>query len=224
MKPLYERYRPKTWDEVVGQDRIIQELAFLADRGDLLGQVFWITANGGQGKTTIARLLADEVAVPVCQWEEDAQDVTLEVVRQWEDKCQGKPMPVGKDPRRAYAFTVNEAHTLSIRVINRLKTALERPWVQDNSVWCFTTTIAEQAQRGLFDEDKTGSPFLSRAHELVLNHGEDVELSFAIRAQKIAQAEKLDGKSISAYVRLIRDCDGNLRKALQRIARGEMAA
>lgn len=221
MQALYEQYRPTSFDEVVGQDDAIRKIRTLARRG-LVGRVFWITAHSGQGKTTIARLIADQVAHSLATWELDAQDLTLDTLRDWEKKCQGKPLTFGDDQRRAYAFIVNEAHTLSKRVVDRLKTSLELRHVQHNSTWAFTTTINEQAQRQLFDEDKTGGPFLSRAIELTLNHGPELELAFAVRARQIAHAEQLDGKPLEDYVALVKDCHCNLRKVLQRIEAGEM--
>jgi replication-associated recombination protein RarA len=223
MKALYEQYRPTSFAEVAGQDEVIRRIEILARRG-LVGRVFWITSHSGQGKTTIGRLIAAQVANDHCTWEIDAQDLSLDTLRDWEKKCEGKPLVFGQDQRRAYAFIVNEAHTLSKRVVDRLKTTLELPHVQANSVWVFTTTIAEQAQRQLFDEAQTGGPFLSRAIELVLNHGPELELAFALRARQIAQAEQLNGQPLEAYVRLVRECGCNLRKVLQRIEAGEMLA
>lgn len=218
MQPLYEQYRPQSFGDLVGQDQIIRKIQTLARRS-LVGRVFWITAHSGQGKTTIARLIAAEIADDYAVIEMDAQDLGMDCVRDFERMCQVKPLGKG-----CHVFIVNEAHTLSKRVVDRLKTTLELPHVQRNSTWVFTTTINEQAQRQLFDEDKTGGPFLSRAIELVLNHGPELELAFALRARQVAQSEQLDGKALEAYVDLVRDCRCNMRKVLQRVDAGEMLA
>ena len=216
MKPLYEQWRPSTFADVAGQDEVIRKIQTLARRG-LVGRVFWITAHSGQGKTTIARLIAKDIADDYAVIEVDAQDLTMDRLRDFERMCQFRPIGKG-----CHVFIVNEAHTLSKRVVDRLKTTLELSHVQANSTWVFTTTINEQAQRQLFDEDKTGGPFLSRAIELILNHGPELELAFAIRARKIAQSEQLDGKALEDYVDLVRDCRCNMRKVLQRIESGDM--
>jgi hypothetical protein len=84
----------------------------------------------------------------------------------------------------------------------------------------FTTTF--QGQKRLFDGVMDACPFMSRAIELTLEHGEDVVLAFAVRARQIAQQEQLDGQPLDAYVRLVRECGCNLRKVLQQIEAGEM--
>ena len=71
MQSLHEQYRPQTWDEVIGQDRAIAKIQAVARRG-LSGRAFWIAGQSGTGKTTIARLIAKEVADPFCVVEMDA--------------------------------------------------------------------------------------------------------------------------------------------------------
>jgi replication-associated recombination protein RarA len=75
MLPLYEQYRPKSWSELVGQEKVVRQFEVLRRRG-MAGRVFWITAHSGQGKTTIARLIAQEVADEYATIEVDAQDVS----------------------------------------------------------------------------------------------------------------------------------------------------
>jgi DNA polymerase III gamma/tau subunit len=59
---LAERYRPATWDEVVGQEKVVARLRALSARGGLAGRAYWLSGQSGTGKTTIARLIAQEVA------------------------------------------------------------------------------------------------------------------------------------------------------------------
>ena len=58
-RPLADRLRPKTLDEVVGQDHLVGEngtLSKLIKSGRMVSLVFW--GPPGCGKTTLARILA----------------------------------------------------------------------------------------------------------------------------------------------------------------------
>ena len=61
MRPLYEEYRPRCWDDLVGQDKAVRQAKALGKRG-YGGRAYWISGASGVGKTTVARLIAAEVA------------------------------------------------------------------------------------------------------------------------------------------------------------------
>jgi replication-associated recombination protein RarA len=187
----------------------------MQEKFGLLGQVFWLAGPSGTGKTTIARLIAAECADEFATEEVDAQDVTLDTLREWERRCSIRPLT-----GQGYAFIVNEAHGLSSRVVSRLQTVLEDRYVSKNSTWVFTTTLV--GQKRLFDSKLDACPFLSRAVCLELEFTSAEAMAFANRVQQVAVTEGLDGKPLDAYVQLILECKGNMRQALQRVASGEM--
>jgi DNA polymerase III gamma/tau subunit len=59
---LTEKFRPRTWTEVVGQEKIVSRLQGMQSRTGLAGRAYFLAGGSGQGKTTIARLIAAEVA------------------------------------------------------------------------------------------------------------------------------------------------------------------
>lgn len=214
MPPLTEQYRPRSFDDLVGQPDVKRRLDALRQRG-LAGRAFWLYGTSGCGKTTAARLIAAEIADDWAVIELDALDVGIDKVRELEGLCRHKPIS-----GQCHVFIINEAHGLSGKVISRLQTVLEHPHVQANSTWIFTTTF--RGQRKLFDSAMDAEPFISRAICLEFKHGDDVVLEFALRARKIADQEGLNGKPLEAYVKLVRDSKCNLRQVLQEIEAGAM--
>ena len=78
---LHEQYRPSAWSDVVGQDKVIARIEAIRKRG-LAGRAYWISGQSGTGKTTIARLIAAEVADEMNIEEMDAGDLTAERLRE----------------------------------------------------------------------------------------------------------------------------------------------
>lgn len=208
---LHEKYRPTRWEDVVGQDKAVTTIRRLSDRG-IGGRAFWLSGQSGTGKTTIARLIALEIADESCVEELDASDATPSRLKEIEADLHYRGL--GKGGR---AVIVNEAHGLRQDAIRQLLVMLER--LPDHTVMIFTTTC--EAQANLFEAKEDASPLLSRCIEIGLSR-RGLAQAFAERAREIAQAEGLDGQPTEKYVRLMQDCRNNLRQALQRIEAGEM--
>lgn len=216
MSLLAERYRPKRLEDLVGQSKVVNRIKFMRDRGGLHGRVFWLVSDSGTGKTSCARIIANEVADPYAIIEVDAQNFTLDFIRDLERMCQTKPL----GQKGCHVFICNEAHRLSDRATSLLQTVLEERHVQRNSTWCFTTT---RKGASLFDDNFDACPFLSRATILQFeSRGEQLLLDYACHVRKIAQAEGCDGQPIERYLDLVRKNSYNLRACLSAVESGVM--
>ncbi len=211
--PFAEKYRPSKWSDVIGQDKVIGRIQALAQRGSLSGRAYWLSGQSGTGKTTIARLIAQDVADPFLIREVDASALTVSELKALEDESTLR----GFGDRSGRAFIVNEAHGLRKDVIRQLLVTLER--IPSHVVWIFTTTV--EGQESLFEDYNDASPLLSRCLRLDLAR-RNLAKAFAARAQEIAKAEGLDGAPFGKYLQLAEDCRNNFRAMLQAIEGGEM--
>jgi DNA polymerase-3 subunit gamma/tau len=153
---LYLRWRPRSWDEVVGQEHIVRTLRNAVRSGRTV-HAYVFAGPRGTGKTTTARLLAkalnclaaDGVERPCnacanCQSLNDgrfldlieidaASNTSVEDVRDLRDKINFRP---GQGTCKVYI--VDEVHMLSTAAFNALLKTLEEP--PPHAVFILATT------------------------------------------------------------------------------------
>ena len=133
-KSLHVKYRPDNFDDVVGQDAVVNALARVLERGS--SQSFLFAGPSGTGKTTLARISAHEAG---CEdkdiMEIDAATHTgVDAMRAIQDAIRYKPF--GKSEHRA--VIIDECHRLSGQAWDSLLKALEEP--PEHVVWFLCTT------------------------------------------------------------------------------------
>lgn len=141
-KALYRKYRPASFDEVVGQQHIVRTLQN-AVKNNKLAHAYLFCGPRGTGKTTIAKLLAKTINCtgenkPCCQCENCIQvqegshpDVVeldaatnngVDEVRELIEKVKYSPMQ-GKYK----VYIIDEVHMMTNNAFNALLKTLEEP-------------------------------------------------------------------------------------------------
>lgn len=217
---LSERYRPGSWQDVAGQDRAIRVCGALCKAG-LGSRAILLSGATGTGKTTLARLLAAEVADKGCCVEIDATELTPNSVREYWDGLQY--FGNGVDGKCGRALIVNECHRLSAKAVTALLVELER--IPSHALVIFTTTSDGLAQ---FDDTQLDArPFIGRCNHIRLAR-RDLSKAFADRLVTIGRAEGLIDPDASeeaitrAALRLVQDCQNSMRAALAELEQGAL--
>jgi len=142
---LYRKWRPLLWNEVVGQQHIVQTLTN-AVRADRVGHAYLFAGPRGTGKTTIARLIAkavnclneDPAKHPCNECEhckavnenrfldlieiDAASNTSVDDVRDLRDKINFAP-----SQGKYKIYIIDEVHMLSTAAFNALLKTLEEP-------------------------------------------------------------------------------------------------
>lgn len=120
---LYRKYRPETWDQVLGQESIINDLKKSIDSGHV-AHAYLFTGSRGTGKTSVARIFAKSLGVSQNDlYEIDAASHNgVEQIRELRDGVTTLPFD-----SRYKVYILDEAHMLSKQAFNALLKTLEEP-------------------------------------------------------------------------------------------------
>jgi len=120
---LYRKYRPKNFDEVLGQDHIVTALQGTIDNKKI-SHAYLFSGIRGTGKTTVARIFAHEIgATDNDIYEIDAaSNRGIDDVRELREAVQTLPID---SPYKVYI--IDEVHMLTKDAFNALLKTLEEP-------------------------------------------------------------------------------------------------
>ncbi len=214
---LHEKYRPREWADLVGQDKAVAVARRIIERPGFDRGAFFIDCagnnNSGTGKSSLAWVIASTLADPFFITELPGAKMDKAAVAEIERSAHLCSWSADKPFR---VWIVNEAHAVTQGAVDLLLTFLEA--LPRHCVVIFTTT--RQPDEELFGTDN--GPLYSRCHCIRLTN-QGIAEPFARRVKSIAEAEGLDGQPMAKYVALIRQCKNNMRRALQLIEAGELA-
>lgn len=216
-KALYNKWRPQKWDEVVGQQHVVQTLRN-AVVGERVAHAYLFAGPRGTGKTTAARLLAkavnclhaDPAARPCNECAhclavnegrfldlieiDAASNTSVEDVRDLRDKINFTP-----NQGTYKVYIIDEVHMLSTAAFNALLKTLEEP--PAHAIFVLATT----------EMHKIPATVLSRCqrHEFRRVPLDDI----VGQLQKIAADEKLTVEA-EALALIARQSGGGMRDAI----------
>ncbi len=192
---FYRKYRPQTFDQVVGQDRGVSILQSFVS-ADAPPNCIIMKGTRGVGKTTLARIFARSLNVdPIDIYELDAASNNgVDDMRALCDEALTMPI---LSQRKVYIF--DEVHMFSASTWSVLLKMLEEP--PSHVVFVMATT----------DDHKIPETIISRSVVVALQQPNNESLSAVI--DRVAQAEDLVIDSAARDLIMIA-ADGSFRNAL----------
>lgn len=126
------KYRPDSFEDVVGHTAVLKSLQGVVKRGS---QTFLFHGPSGTGKTTLARIIAREAGCVETLEVDAATNTGVDNIRDIQETIRYRPISNGKGKR---AIILDEAHMLSKSAWNSLLKVVEEP--PAHVFWFFCTT------------------------------------------------------------------------------------
>ena len=213
---LYRKYRPQTFDDVVGQGAVTQTLKTQLQTGKM-SHAYLFTGSRGTGKTSCAKILAKAVncenpqdgnpcnCCPSCRAIDSgacmdvleidaASNNGVDNVRDLRDDAVYTPSQV-----KMRVYIIDEVHMLSISAFNALLKIIEEP--PEHLLFILATT----------ELHKVPATILSRCQRFSFRRISQEDI--AARLQYVAYQENIDLDDSAARV-LARMADGGMRDGL----------
>lgn len=214
--PLYRKYRPQKFDELIGQEIVVKTLSNAINLNKV-AHAYLFTGSRGTGKTSTARILAKSLnciegptvnpcgKCPSCvdTANSNSADVieidaasngNVEDARNLIDKVRFMPM-AGKYK----VYIIDEVHMLSTAAFNTLLKTLEEP--PKNLVFILATT----------ESHKVLTTIISRCQRFDFKRVNQELIFVALKNIANKESIKINDKAVSV---ISRRCNGGMRDAL----------
>ena len=195
---LYRKYRPQTFEDVVGNESAIKSLRKELENGS---HVFLFVGNAGCGKTTLARIVAKEVGAGELSIKEinSADNRGIDTAREIMEQMRFNPVD-----GNALVWILDEMHMITTAGQNALLKALED--TPEHVYFMLCTT----------DPQKLIAPLKSRCSIINVKPLAEKEMLYLLKRTARAEGQKLPPE---VYEKIIELAQGGSRKALKLLAK-----
>lgn len=199
---LYRKYRPESFDEVIGQDHIVKAISGSLKAGKV-AHAYLLCGPRGTGKTTVARIIAKELGTSVNDiYEMDAaSNRGIDDIREINDNVRTLPFD-----SKYKIYILDEVHMFTKEAWNALLKTIEEP--PEHVIFILATTELE----------KIPETIVSRCQSFIFKKPNDAILSEHIKNISKKEGYKLEDGGAELIALLadgaFRDALGTLQKVI----------